>query len=241
MIAAFEAPTAQENRFIMKVLGDVQGKKLLDIGCGLGESSLYFAMKGAKVTALDVSPKMVELTLRNAKLHNLDIEGVVGTGESLNVPDGSFDIVYAANVIHHIQDRGQVYENVSRCLKPGGMFVAWDPLKYNPAINLYRKKATSVRTEDESPLGFDDFNLSRQYFRNLQHREFWFGTLALFFKYYLINRYNPNEVRYWKRILKENDSTLRYWFKPLALMDKCLLQLPLVRRMAWNTVQWGTK
>jgi SAM-dependent methyltransferase len=241
VVAAFEALTAMENRFILKLLGNLRDRRILDIGCGLGESSIYFAMQGAKVTALDISPKMVELTLQNARLHGLEVEGVVGTGESLNVPDDSFDIVYAANVLHHIQDRAQVYENVRRCLKPGGTFVAWDPLKYNPAINVYRRKASKVRTESESPLGFEDFELSRKYFPNLQHREFWFGTLALFFKYYLVDRYDPGEVRYWKRILKETSSTIGFWFSPLAALDNLLLSLPFVRRMAWNSVQWGTK
>jgi SAM-dependent methyltransferase len=241
VVAAFESLTALENRFILRLLGDLRGRRILDVGCGLGESSIYFAMRGANVTALDISPKMVDLTLQNGRLHGLEIEGVVGTGESLNVHDDSFDVVYAANVLHHIQDRGQVYENVRRSLKPGGTFVAWDPLKYNPAINVYRRKASKVRTESESPLGFEDFELSRKYFPDLRHREFWLGTLALFFKYYLINRYDPSEVRYWKRILKETDSTIGLWFKPLSAVDNLLLRLPLVRRLAWNSVQWGTK
>ncbi|MGL5509727.1 MAG: SAM-dependent methyltransferase, partial [Microcoleaceae cyanobacterium] len=39
----FEACTAPENRYILKQLGDVRGKKLLDLGCGAGENSVYFA------------------------------------------------------------------------------------------------------------------------------------------------------------------------------------------------------
>jgi 2-polyprenyl-3-methyl-5-hydroxy-6-metoxy-1,4-benzoquinol methylase len=59
----FEAPTALEKRFILRRLGPLQGKKLLDIGAGLGESSVYFALKGARVRAVDVSPLMVETAL----------------------------------------------------------------------------------------------------------------------------------------------------------------------------------
>src|ERR1700722_3652108 len=57
--AAFESPVAMENRFILREMEGIAGKKVLDIGCGLGESSVYFALRGAKVTAADVSPEMV--------------------------------------------------------------------------------------------------------------------------------------------------------------------------------------
>ena len=56
----FEAPTALENQFILGRMGSLNGKQLLDIGAGLGESSVYFALKGAHVTTVDVSPGMVE-------------------------------------------------------------------------------------------------------------------------------------------------------------------------------------
>ena len=48
-----EAITAPEMRFITKTLGDLKDKQLLDVGCGLGEASVYFASLGAKVTSSD--------------------------------------------------------------------------------------------------------------------------------------------------------------------------------------------
>jgi SAM-dependent methyltransferase len=238
---AFEAITALENRFILTLMKDLRGKKLLDVGSGLGESSIYFALQGAQVTALDISPHMIELAKRNAERHGVSIEGVVACGETLDFPANSFDIVHVANCIHHLHDREQFLRNVQTVLRPGGLFVAWDPLRYNPVINVYRRMATKVRTEDETPLGFDDLELSRRFFPNLQHREFWLLTLTLFLKYYLINRYDVNEIRYWKRILLETPKTIGWWFTPLAAIDRILLRLPLVRRLAWNTVQWGNK
>src|SRR6478672_1973713 len=56
----FEAPTALENKFILRKMGDLAGKTVLDIGAGLGESSVYFALQGARVTTTDISPMMVE-------------------------------------------------------------------------------------------------------------------------------------------------------------------------------------
>src|SRR3981081_1309211 len=58
VLESFEAPTAMENQFILQCMGDLKGKKLLDIGAGLGESSGYFGLQGAEGTAVDVYPRM---------------------------------------------------------------------------------------------------------------------------------------------------------------------------------------
>ena len=83
---AFEAPTAVENRAILELMGDLRGKRLLDVGAGLGESSVYFALRGAEVTAVDISPGMVRCAVALGQLHGVKIDGVVQSGEELNVP-----------------------------------------------------------------------------------------------------------------------------------------------------------
>jgi ubiquinone/menaquinone biosynthesis C-methylase UbiE len=236
----FEAPTAMENQFILRQMGSLQGKKLLDIGAGLGESSVYFALKGARVTTVDVSPGMVETALRLGKKFGVELEGIIAGAEDLDVLDGSFDLVYIANTIHHVQNRALLFERMNRALKPGGMFFSYDPLAYNPAINVYRHMATHVRTPDESPLTVADLKLARKYFRNVGHREFWISSLLLFAKYYLKDHVHPNEDRYWKRILREPGKAL-WWWKPLRAVDSALTRIPIVRWLAWNTVMWGEK
>src|SRR6478672_3941201 len=91
--SVFESPTAMENEFILRLLGPLSGKKVLDVGAGLGESSVYFALKGARVTCTDLSPVMVDSAVRLGELHGVSIEGIVSAGEDLNVPAGQFDIV----------------------------------------------------------------------------------------------------------------------------------------------------
>ena len=239
--AAFEAMTAPENRFILEILGNLRGKKLLDVGTGLGESAIYFAKLGAEVTAVDISPKMIELCADNAKRHGVQLTTHVATGEGLGLPPDSFDIVYAANLLHHIHDRDQFLGNMRQVLKPGGIFVAWDPIKYNPAINVYRRKATEVRTPDEMPLGMEDMRRGKRFFPDLQHRSFWLTAMTLFLKYYFVDGKNPNRERYWKAILKETPGSIGWWFQPLQAIDRALLRLPGVDMLAWNVVQWGTK
>jgi SAM-dependent methyltransferase len=237
---AFEAPTALENQFILKQMGPLAGLRLLDVGAGLGESSVYFALQGAEVTMTDLSPGMVDCALRLAQHHGVRITGVVSAGEWLNVPEESFDLVYVANTIHHVTDKRKLFEQMRAALKPGGRFFSWDPLAHNPVINIYRRMASKVRTADERPLTFADFALAHQYFDQVGHREFWIAGLFLFLKYYLVDGIHPNADRYWKRIFRETPRSLWWWY-PLNAADAILTRLPLIRRLAWNMVMWGKK
>jgi SAM-dependent methyltransferase len=229
-----------ENKAILKLMGDLRGKRLLDVGAGLGESSVYFALQGAEVTAIDISPGMVKCAVELGKLHGVEITGVAQSGEDLNVPAEHFDIVYIANTIHHVTNKDQLFEQMQRALKPGGRFFSFDPLAYNPVIEVYRRMATEVRTEDEAPLTFADVERAGKYFSNVQHQEFWILTLSLFLKYFLFDRVHPNADRYWKRIFRETSSSL-WWWMPLEAIDRVLTRIPLVRRLAWNMVMWGEK
>jgi SAM-dependent methyltransferase len=237
---AFEAPTALENRFFLNLMGPLAGKRILDVGAGLGESSVYFALQGAHVTTTDLSPGMVAAALRLGELHGVQLRGIVTPAETLNTPDNEFDLVYVANTLHHVADRRALFERIHRTLKPGGRFFSWDPLAYNPVIEVYRRIATQVRSEDETPLTARDVGLAREFFPDVQHREFWITALALFLKYYLVDRVHPNSDRYWKRIFHETDATLGWW-NPLRRADELLTRVPGVRWLAWNMVLWGSK
>src|SRR3954463_3189042 len=100
----FEACTAPENRFILRHLGDVAGKRLLDLGCGAGENSVYFSLQGAQCVATDYSPGMVEKALSLARANGVAIEGRTMNALELEFADNTFDVVYAANLLHHLPD-----------------------------------------------------------------------------------------------------------------------------------------
>jgi len=183
---------------------------------------------------------MVETAERLAERYGVTVTPVVSAAETLNVPSNAFDVAYVANTIHHVTNKPALFQQLRRALKPGGMFVAFDPLGYNPVIDVYRWMATRVRTEDEAPLTFADLELAAQYFEGVGHREFWIASLALFLKYFAIDRLHPNQDRYWKRIFRETPQSLRWWM-PLRRLDDCLTCVPGLRRLAWNMVMWGRK
>jgi 2-polyprenyl-3-methyl-5-hydroxy-6-metoxy-1,4-benzoquinol methylase len=230
----FEGPLALENKFIMRELGNIENKEILDVGAGLCESSIYFAKKGAKVTALDLSPKMLDLGRKLAIHHNVQINTTNIPAELIEGEE-RFDIIYVANTIHHLNDKEKFLSASKRLLKPKGTFISWDPIKYNPAINFYRRRAMGVRTEDECPLGIEDLKLIKEYFPHSTTKFFWISGLLIFIKYYFINKVDPNKERYWKKIYTETDKKL-WWWKPLGFIDVTLTRLPLVRWLAWNMV-----
>ncbi len=236
----FEACTAPENRFILKHLGDVKGKTLLDLGCGAGENSVYFSKLGARCVASDYSPGMVEVALKLAEKNGVSVEGRVINAMAIDYPDNSFDIIYAANLLHHIPDPLITIREMHRVLKPGGKMCFWDPLRHNPVINIYRKIATEVRTEDEMPLHIDIVKSVQQQFSSTRFDTFWLATLWIFLQFYLIENVNPNQERYWKKIILEQDR-LRPNYLRLEKFDKLLKRIPGMKRMAWNLAIVATK
>jgi ubiquinone/menaquinone biosynthesis C-methylase UbiE len=236
----FEACTAPENRFILSHLGDVSGKMLLDLGCGAGENSVYFSLKGARCTATDYSPRMVEQALRLAAANGVQIEGRTMNAMDIEFPDNTFDIVYAANLLHHVPEPLTALREIHRVLKPGGKLCFWDPLRHNPVINVYRRVATEVRTKDEMPLNINVTKFVNSLFRDCVYDVFWLATLWLFLRFYLIERIDPNKERYWKKIIAEKER-LEPTYRRLETIDKLLKRIPFVKRYAWNIAVVATK
>lgn len=234
--AANEACTAPEMRYITKRLGDIRGKRLLDVGCGLGEASVYFALLGANVTSSDLSQGMLDATCRLAAAHNVSVTPHLAAAENMQLADDAqFDIIYAGNLLHHV-NIDETLQRIKPHLAPDGMLVTWDPLAYNPAINVYRAIATDVRTPDEHPLKWQDIKLFHKHFSHVETKYFWLTTLVIFLIMALVQRRNPNKERFWKVIVQEGHRW-RWLYSPLEKLDKVLITLvPPLRLLCWNTV-----
>jgi len=236
----FEACTAPENRFILQQMGDIRGKTLLDLGCGAGENSVYFAKKGAICVATDYSPAMVAVALQLAAANGVEIEGRTANAMALEFPDNTFDLVYASNLLHHIPDPKIALKEMHRVLKPGGKACFWDPLQHNPVINVYRRMATQVRTEDEMPLDINIVNYIKSLFSETTYDTFWIATLWIFLRFYLVEKVDPNQERYWKKIIIEQER-LKPEYQYLEKLDEFLKKMPLMKRLAWNIAVVATK
>jgi len=236
VMASNEVCTAPEMRYITSRLGDIRGKRLLDVGCGLGEASVYFAMLGASVTSSDLSQGMLDATTRLATANGVSVRQHIASAEDMQLsPDEKFDIIYAGNLLHHVN----IEETLIRIrphLADNGVFVSWDPLDYNPAINVYRRMATDVRTPDEHPLKWADIKLFHKHFRKVETGYFWFTTLIIFVIMALAQRRDPNKERFWKVIVQEGHKWA-WLYRPLEILDSLLLKLlPPLRLLCWNVV-----
>jgi len=236
VVRANEVCTAPEMRFISHRLGDLKGKKLLDVGCGLGEASVYFALKGALVKSMDISGGMLDATRALAIHYGVTVDTHQSAAEELLLhPDEQFDVIYAGNLLHHV-DIAQTLSLLKPHLSSDGVLVTWDPLDYNPAINVYRRLATQVRTEDEHPLRWADLKMMEKIFPNIERRYFWLTTLIIFVAMALVQRRNPNKERFWKVVVEEGDNWA-WIYKPLEVFDRLLLRfIPPLRLLCWNVV-----
>ncbi len=97
-----------------------KGKKVLEIGCGVGIDLLQFARAGADVSAVDLTPNAVQLATANLAREGYQGNLRVGNAESLDFPDGCFDVVYSHGVLHHTVDTEKSIDEVYRVLRTGG-------------------------------------------------------------------------------------------------------------------------
>ena len=231
-----EVCTAPEMRYIVKRLGNLRGKRLLDVGCGLGEASVYFAMRGADVTSSDLSQGMLDATTRLAEANGVSIRQHLASAEDMGLATtDKFDVIYAGNLLHHV-DIDATLSRIKPHLADEGVLITWDPLAYNPAINVYRAMATEVRTPDEHPLKWSDIGLFRRHFSDVETRYFWFFTLIIFVIMALAQRRDPNKERFWKVILREGPRWA-WLYRPLEALDRLVLAvLPPLRLLCWNVV-----
>jgi sarcosine/dimethylglycine N-methyltransferase len=114
-------------------VGDLSGKKVLDIGAGYGGGARRIASEhdAGHVTCLNIAPAE---NARNRKLtaeQGLEdrVSVVEGSFDDLPFEDASFDVVWSQDAILHAPDRGAVLSEVARVLKPGGDFIFTDPMQ----------------------------------------------------------------------------------------------------------------
>jgi 2-polyprenyl-6-hydroxyphenyl methylase / 3-demethylubiquinone-9 3-methyltransferase len=110
-------------RVLVEELGiDPRGKQTLDVGCGGGLLAEEFAQFGCDVTGIDPSEKSLQTARAHARAAGLAIDYRQASGERIPFADGAFDLVFCCDVLEHVRDLRQVIAEISRVLKPGGVF-----------------------------------------------------------------------------------------------------------------------
>lgn len=116
---------------IIKITQMNSGRKILELGCGVGVFTSYFALTGAEITAIDVSSQLLSRAQESVKQGNVRFY----LANILNLPfaDNSFDSVVGVSILHHI-DLAKVLSEIHRVLKPQGYIAFSEPNMLNPQI-----------------------------------------------------------------------------------------------------------
>ncbi len=107
----------------LKLLGDLAGKQVLELGCGGGQCSVAFALRGARVTGIDFAEGQLAFARKLAAEHGVEVEFLRQDVRDLSpIAGASQDIVFSAFALMYLDDRPRVFREVHRVLKPGGVF-----------------------------------------------------------------------------------------------------------------------
>ena len=216
--------------------GDLKGKRVLDIGCGLGGKTVAYAEAGARVTGIDISPENISRGVEFARARSVESLFAAGDARRLPFVDGSFDVVIANDSLEHFADPAAALRELARVLVAGGsIFLFFTPWGSPLGSHLY----DHVRTP-WCHLLFPDWLLGALIEHELSHRgEGEAGPRAA----RLMDEYhaelNRITVRRYRRILKgmpevelrfEERKPPKYsWLAPLA-------RLPIAGELFTGTV-----
>ena len=115
--ATASGPNAAE--LVFHAVREVSPRRVLEVGCGPGElAARVHDELGARVVAVDVSPRMVELARARG------VDAVVGDVQELPFGDGAFDCAVAAWMLYHVADVDRALRELARVLRPGGRLIA---------------------------------------------------------------------------------------------------------------------
>jgi SAM-dependent methyltransferase len=145
----------------IEALEPLDGKEVLDLGCGTGELSAWLASRGAHVTGIDVSPASIARAQELAAALHLDIAFVAEGFPSSQLDGRRFDRIAGKYILHHL-DLRQTAPALARLLVPGGKAAFIETMATNPLL-LYARRFLVGRfgvprlgTIDEKPLDEDD-------------------------------------------------------------------------------------
>lgn len=125
--------------YALELMGDLNGKHILDCGCGPGHTTIMFCRRGATAEGFDVDDGELDKARNLADANGVVIRYTNQRFEEIDYRDQSFDLAFGSCVIHHV-DIELAAAQLGRVLKPGGKAVFIENSNRNPFLMLARSK-----------------------------------------------------------------------------------------------------
>lgn len=159
--------------YSMERFGDLKHKRVLDIGCGTGISSVLLAKKGAEVSAIDISESAVMIAKRRAKINNINIMIFQMAVENMAFKNNYFDAVFGNAILHHLDIETAIKE-IYRVMKIYGKAMFNETSYLNPLFKILREflpghfGIPKKRTPHERPISYNDIDILKKIFREVE-------------------------------------------------------------------------
>jgi SAM-dependent methyltransferase len=215
--------------FKFRVIGDLRGKRVLDVGCGDGINSVLFAKMGAEVTGLDLSPRSIEAANERARVNQVKASFVCGALETTELSSSQFDVIWCDAFLHHVLDHlPLVLERLKEWAVPSATFIICEPVNLWPALRALRLALFPISgsTSGERPLERSELAIVREHLTGAQSR--YFRGLARVDRILL-----PHG-------LEKASAARRLLYSSVLSLDFLLLSLPMLRNAAGQVVVYGT-
>ncbi len=171
---------------LLEALGQVEGKRVLDVGCGTGSLAIRIKRKNpaAVVTGLDGDPQILEIARSKARRQSLEIQFDQVMSFNLPYPDASVEVVLTSMMLHHLsrEDKIRTAAELYRVLKPAGRLIGLDFTEARGAVGRSLKPfASRLERVADNLEGFLPILVSQAGFCDYQetHR-YVFGSISLF-------------------------------------------------------------
>jgi ubiquinone biosynthesis O-methyltransferase len=112
-----------ERQLVLGMVGEVRGRRVLDVGCGDGDLAIELSKRGGKVVGIDASGPMIAAAKQWATREQIEVEFRIAAAQHLPLPSEQFDIVVAVTILCFVEDAAPVFQEMARVLRPGGRLV----------------------------------------------------------------------------------------------------------------------
>jgi len=175
-VARYQNPppdTCYPLEYAFYLLGDVQNKLVVDLGCGSGEEIVPLRQRGARVVGIDISPHLIAIAHERLAKYGVDAELRIASAYETHLLDESVDVVFCMSLLHHLQ-LNRVKNEIRRILKPHGLFIFKEPIRFSWTMKQLRRLFPSREdvSDFEYPLSSEQLNAMVEGFQVLASRSF---------------------------------------------------------------------